>query len=101
MSAKQFAALKAAILAANIATLESDYTQDANCPVKSKGYSELLWRIEISGVSKDIRQNLGCASAPDANGKSALMPPQLDTLFRALLDTTGADLWIRPRELTS
>ncbi len=96
LSAKKFETLKAAIRAANIATLQSDYTNDANCPVKSKGQSELHWQIEIAGISKDIRQNLGCSSAPDANGTSARMPQQLDALFKVLLETTAADAWIKP-----
>ena len=96
LSAKNFEALKTAILAANIATLQSDYTGEANCPIKSMGQSELHWQIEISGIRKDIRQNLGCASAPDANGASTRVPPQLDVLFKVLLETTAADVWIRP-----
>jgi|GEM_PF-4220496 len=96
LSPKNFETLKAAILAANIATLQSDYTSDANCPVKSMGQSELHWQIEIAGISKDIRQNLGCASAPDASGASTRMPPQLDVLFKVLLETTAANLWINP-----
>ena len=95
LSAKNFADLKTAIIAANIAALQSDYTLDANCPMKNKGQSELQWQIQISGISKDIRQNLGCASAPDANGTSARLPPQLDTLFKVLLETTAADVWIK------
>ena len=96
LSAKNFEMLKTAILSANIATLQNDYTSDANCPVKSMGQSELQWQIEISGIRKDIRQNLGCASAPDANGTSTRMPPQLDMLFKVLLETTAADMWIKP-----
>ena len=95
LSAKNFADLKTAIIAANIAALQSDYTLEANCPMKNKGQAELHWQIEISGVSKDIRQNLGCASAPDANGISARLPPQLDALFKVLLETTAADVWIK------
>ena len=99
LSAKNFTALKAAIAAANIATLQSDYTLEANCPMKNSGQSELHWQIEVSGVSKEIRQNLGCASAPDANGASTRLPPQLDTLFKALLETTAADAWIKATTL--
>ena len=95
LSAQNFATLKAAVNAAKIATLQSDYSNDANCPMKNRGQSELHWQIEISGVSKDIRQNLGCTSAPDANGVSARLPPQLDTLFKVLLETTAADAWIK------
>ena len=94
LSAKNFAALKAAILNANIRALQSDYTSDANCPVKNRGQAELHWQIEITGISKDIRQNLGCVSAPDANGTSARLPPQLDTLFEVLLATTASRAWI-------
>ena len=96
LSAKNFETLKTAILSANIATLQSDYTSDANCPVKSMGQSELHWQIEISGIRKDIRQNLGCSSAPGANGASTRVPPQLDALFKVLLDTTSANAWIKP-----
>ncbi len=100
LSAKNFAVLKAAIQAANIAMLQSDYTSDANCPMKNRGQSELHWQIEVSGINKDIRQNLGCASAPDANGISVRMPPQLDTLFEVLLETTAARAWIHAPVLT-
>ncbi len=95
LSAKNFETLKKAILSADIATLQNDYTSDANCPVKNIGQSELHWQIEISGIRKDIQQNLGCASAPDAGGTSTRMPPQLDALFKVLLETTAADMWIR------
>ena len=94
LSAKNFEALKAAIRAANIATLQSDYSSSANCPILNMGQAEMHWQIEISGISKDIRQNLGCASAPDANGTSARTPPQLDLLFKVLLETSGAQAWI-------
>lgn len=100
LSAQNFAALKTAIIAANIAALQSDYTLEANCPVKSRGHAELYWQIEVSGVRKDIRQNLGCTSAPDANGVSARLPPQLDTLFKVLLETTAANAWIKAPALT-
>jgi hypothetical protein len=96
LPAKNFAALKAALRTANIPALQTDYASDANCPVKSNGHAELIWQIEISGISKTIRQNLGCSSAPDANGRSVRLPPQLDVLFAALLDTTAASAWIYP-----
>ena len=94
LSAKNFAALKSSIRAANIATLQSDYSNDANCPTLSRGQAELHWQIEVSGINKDIRQNLGCASAPAANGQSARLPSQLHELFEVLLATTGARSWI-------
>ena len=100
LSAKNFATLKTAIAAANIAALQSDYTLEANCPMKNRGQSELYWQIEVSGVRKDIRQNLGCASAPNAQGISVRMPSQLDTLFKVLLETTAADVWIKAPALT-
>ena len=96
LSAINFESLKTAIRSANITMLQGDYTNDANCPFKSKGQSELHWQFEIAGISKDIRQNLGCASAPDANGTSTRIPPQLDALFRVLLETTAAEVWIKP-----
>lgn len=94
LSAENFAALKTALRSANIPALQNDYSSAVNCPVKSNGHAELLWQVEISGVSKTIRQNLGCASAPDANGQSARVPPQLDALYAVLLQTTAARAWI-------
>ena len=94
LSAENFEALKAALRTANIPALQNDYTSAANCPVKSNGYSELLWQVEISGVSKTIRQNLGCASAPDANGQSVQVPAQLNALYAVLMQTTAARAWI-------
>ena len=94
LSAEKFEALKAALRSANIPALQNDYNSAATCPVKSNGHSELFWQVEISGVSKTIRQNLGCASAPDANGQSARVPPQLDALYAVLLQTTAARAWI-------
>ena len=94
LSAENFAALKAALRTANIPALQNDYTSAANCPVKSNGHSELIWQVEISGVSKTIRQNLGCASAPNANGQSVQVPTQLNGLHAVLLQTTAARAWI-------
>ncbi len=94
LSAKKFAELKASIRAANIAALQSDYSSSANCPTLSMGQSELHWQIEVAGISKDIRQNLGCASAPDANGKSARVPLQLHELYEVLMTTSDARSWI-------
>ena len=94
LSAKNFEALKTVIRNANVAALQSDYTTAANCPIQSMGQAELHWQFEISGISKDIRQNLGCASVPDASGKSVRVPAQLDLLFEALLETTAARAWI-------
>lgn len=94
LSAQNFEALKAALRAANIPALQTDYASDANCPVKSNGHAELVWQVEISGISKTIRQNLGCAGTPDANGRSERLPPQLDALYLVLLETTAARAWI-------
>lgn len=96
LSAKNFEVLKVALRAANIPELQTDYASDANCPVKSNGHAELVWQVEISGVSKTIRQNLGCASAADASGQSVRLPPQLDALYLVLLETTSARAWIYP-----
>ncbi len=94
LSAKNLEALKASLRTANITALQNDYTSDANCPTKTNGHAELVWQVEVSGINKTIRQNLGCASAPDASGRSTRMPPQLTVLYEVLLETTAARAWI-------
>jgi hypothetical protein len=89
-----FQALKDALRVADIASLQTDYTTPAQCPTQSHGQAELTWHIEVSGQVKDIRQNLGCASAPDANGQTKALPAQLNALFLAMLDLSEARLWI-------
>ncbi len=89
-----FAALKDALRAANVAALQTDYTIAAQCPTQSHGQAELAWHIEVSGLIKDIRQNLGCASAPDANGQTKALPPELNALFLSMLDLSAARAWI-------
>jgi hypothetical protein len=89
----QFQALKEALVLAT-ATPLLDYYDVSNCPDYARGRAELNWQFELRGKQQSIRQSLGCMSAPNAGERQTFYPLQLDSLYRRMIELTGASQWL-------
>ena len=93
LSSERFQRLKDVLVQATSAALAEQYSAQ-NCPVFNRDRAELLWEIEMRGRKQSIRQNLGCASAADANGVQQPYPAELHNLYREVIELTEARRWI-------
>jgi Domain of unknown function (DUF6438) len=89
----QFQALKDALIQAT-ATPLLDHYDASNCPDFARDRAELTWQMELRGKQQSIRQNLGCMSALIAGERQTFYPPQLDSLYRRMIELTGATQWL-------
>jgi hypothetical protein len=89
----QFQALKEALIQATATPLLDQYDV-SNCPDFARDRAELTWQIALRGKQQTIRQSLGCMSAPVAGERQTFYPPQLDTLYRRMIELTSASQWL-------